>query len=66
MSIFNKNIPSIPTIIINEDFYEMIQSQIPPDSKIEEENEPTIKMANRIIKAEKPTEGTTIYEKKVI
>ena len=37
LSIFNKNIPLKPTIIINEDFYERIQSQIPPDSKIEEE-----------------------------
>ena len=35
------------------------------EKMLEEENEPTIKMANRVIKAEKPTEGTTIYEKKV-
>ncbi len=35
------------------------------EKKKEEENESTIKMANRIIKAEKPTEGSTIYEKKV-
>lgn len=35
------------------------------EKKLEEVNEPTIKMANRIIKAEKPSEGTTIYEKKV-
>ena len=35
------------------------------EKKLEEDNEPTIKMANRIIKAEKPSEGTTIYEKKV-
>jgi hypothetical protein len=35
------------------------------EKKLEEENEPTVKMGNRIIKADKPTEGTTIYEKKV-
>ena len=35
------------------------------EKKLEEDNEPTIKMANRIIKAEKPSKGTTIYEKKV-
>ena len=37
LSIFNKNIHLNPTIIINEDFYERIQSQIPPDATIEEE-----------------------------
>ena len=44
---------------------EKVEEDINTDSKIEEENEPTIKMANRIIKAEKSKEGTTIYEKKV-
>lgn len=49
---------------------EKMEENINTDSKLEEkkqeeENGPTIKMANRVIKAEKPAEGTTFYEKKI-